>query len=97
MMWVMNQDKITVAQVDALSIDYRDLVASQATKEEERPKFYRIWGQVAEHDYVMGTYKTLDKAKEVLGEFYKALRMQGVVEFTMPADDDNVVLNKEVQ
>lgn len=85
-MWVKNQDKITVAKVSALSIDYRDLIASQSKNKEERPKFYRVWGQVAEHDYVMGTYKSFNKAKEVINDFFSAINKCYLL-YEMPEDD----------
>lgn len=92
-MWVYNQDKITAANVEALSIDYRDLIASQSKKAEEKPKFYRVWGQVQEHDYVMGTYKTLEKAKEVIHDFFNCLS-KGQTTYTMPEDDSNTDSNE---
>ena len=87
MAWILTQDKIGVINVTAFSIDMTDFIKSnQEIEEEKRPKFYRIWGQSADHDYVLGAYKDLDKALEVIGQFAEHVKKDDTKMFEMPQD-----------
>lgn len=92
MAWVLTQDKIGVVNVSGFSIDMTDFIKSnKEIEEEKRPKFYRIWGQSADHDYVLGAYKELDKALEVIGQFAEHIKsnenaLSGTSIFEMPQD-----------
>ena len=84
-MWVVGQDKISVANVDALAIDPRDVIMLQDKDVTKRPKVIRVWGHTADHDCVMGAYKQLDTAKGVLEQFMESIE-QKYTKFEMPED-----------
>ena len=76
-MWVVNQDGLAVAKVDALALDPAEVMKKDT-------KVFRVWGSVADHDFVMGAYQSLDEAKQVLEEFNIAVAMGDSKTFRMP-------------
>lgn len=82
-MWVFNQDGLSVVDVEAFSIDLSEVV-------KENVKVYHVWGSVHDHDFLMGTYSTLEKAKEVIHDFALALKKHGTdptYVYHVPGDD----------
>jgi hypothetical protein len=73
-MWVVNQDGIAVVQVDGLALDPVEIANN---------KIVRVWGSTADHDYVMGTYGSIQEAIEVLDDFKSAV-VKGQKVFTCP-------------
>ena len=57
-MWVKNQDGIAVVSVDALALDPAEILKKDV-------KNVRIWGSIADNDFVMGVYDSVEDAKAV--------------------------------
>lgn len=78
-MWVVNQDGLAVVEVNALALDPAEVL-------KEDTKVFRVWGSIADHDFVMGTYNSLEEAQLVLNEFTQAINGDSKV-FRMPKED----------
>ena len=79
-MWVKNQDGIAVVSVDALALDPAEILKKDV-------KNVRIWGSIADHDFVMGVYDTVEDAKAVLNDFTNAVINKHEI-FEMPKADE---------
>lgn len=86
-MWVKNQDGIAVVNTDALALDPAEIL-------KEDVKSVRIWASIADHDFVMGVYNTVEDAKAVLKDFANAVANKFEL-FEMPKADEMPA--KEVQ
>ena len=84
-MWTVNQDGLSVVNVEAFSMDLNEVVKLTT-------KVFHVWGSVHDHDFLMGTYKTYAKAKEVMKDFALAVKKHGndpTYIYHVPGDDDN--------
>lgn len=84
-MWTVNQDELSVVNIEAFSMDLAEVV-------KENVKVYHVWGSIHDHDFLMGTYSTLEKAKEVIKAFSSAVKEHGndpTYRFFVPGDDSN--------
>lgn len=82
-MWVFNQDGLSAVNVESFSVDFNEVV-------KENVKVYHLWGSVHDHDFLMGTYSTLEKTKEVIQDFTLALKKHGndpTYVYHVPGDD----------
>lgn len=77
-MWVVNQDNLAIVQVEALALDPAEF------NKENNKNGYRIWGSAGEHDFVMGVYKTLEEATDVLIDFAAHVKEQSNAPYVMP-------------
>lgn len=82
-MWTVNQDGLSVVDVEAFSMDLNEVV-------KQTTKVYHVWGSVHDHDFLMGTYTSLEKAKEVIMDFASAVKNHGddsTYLYYVPEDD----------
>lgn len=82
-MWTVNQDGLSVVDVEAFSMDLNEVV-------KQTTKVYHVWGSVHDHDFLMGTYTSLEKAKEVVMDFASAVKNHGddsTYLYYVPGDD----------
>ena len=90
-MWVINQDSIAVVEVQSLALDPAEVCNFG---KDDAHKTLRIWGSIADHDFVMGIYGSLEEATEVLIDFASHVQYDSDKPFTMPKS--KILNNKEV-